>query len=438
MQKLIGADMRIERPSYIKQLAELKDNGRVKVITGVRRCGKSYLLSTLYKEYLLQNGISSSQIIELALDNIVNASYRNPLKLYEYFRAQMSETGTRYYLFIDEIQLCAEIDNPDVPGQKLTFIDTVIGLMQLPDTDVYVTGSNSRMLSSDILTEFNDRSDEIHVMPLSFAEYYAACEDKAHAWRDYVTFGGMPYVLSLDTPEKKSRYLKNLFDETYIKDIIGRWRLEEKKDVLDTLLEFVASSAGSLINPSKLEKRFLSLKGEKVYHADISKYLDIFRDSFLIRAAKRYDIKGSKYFETPLKYYFSDSGLRNACINFRQIEETHLMETIIYNELIRRGYNVDVGVIGYSRRNAEGKPERIQLEVDFVINHINKRCYIQSAYSLEDPEKRAQALNSLSRIDDSFQKLVIVHDETVPRYDEKGIFYVGVRDFLLDESLLRL
>ena len=290
------------------------------------------------------------------------------------------------------------------------------------------------MLSKDILTQFRDRGDEIHVYPLSFAELYNAYKDKNLAWRDYMVFGGMPYILSLENFEGKSTYLKNLFEETYIKDIIERNKIQNTSDILDILLDFISSAIGSLTNPLKLSNRFLSENKINISHNTISKYLSYFEESYILYSAKRYDIKGAKYFTTPLKYYFADIGLRNARLNFRQVEETHIMENIIYNDLIRRGYNVDVGVVEYNQTD-DNKKKRIQLEVDFVVNRGNIRYYIQSALALNSEEKKEQEINSLKRIDDSFKKIVIVKDDIIPRYDERGIYYIGVKDFLLTDSV---
>lgn len=307
--------------------------------------------------------------------------------------------------------------------------------MKRKNLDIYVTGSNSKMLSKDILTQFRDRGDEIHVYPLSFAEMSSCYEDKDKAWEDYVLCGGMPFVLEMDTFEEKSRYLKGLFEETYIKDIIDRKQIKNSEEVLEVLLDFVSSAVGSLTNPLKLSNRYASEKKINISNNTISKYLTYFEEAYVLYAAKRYDIKGSKYFSTPLKYYFADIGLRNARLNFRQVEETHIMENIIYNDLLRRGFNVDVGVVEYFP-NVEGKTTRVQLEVDFIINRGNLRYYIQSAFAINSEEKKEQERNSLKRIDDSFKKIIIVRDNIVPRYDEYGIYYIGIRDFLLMDDFL--
>ena len=428
--------MIIERKQYLDELIKKKDNGRIKIITGIRRCGKSYLLFELYKNYLLKNCIAENQIIEMALDDIENSGYRDPFKLNEYIKNKIT-SDKRYYIFIDEIQFSRSVKNPyiDDEDEKITFVDTLLSLMKRKNLDIYVTGSNSKMLSKDILTQFRDRGDEIHVYPLSFAEMSSCYEDKDKAWEDYILCGGMPFVLEMDTFEEKSRYLKGLFEETYIKDIIDRKQIKNSEEVLEVLLDFVSSAVGSLTNPLKLSNRYASEKKINISNNTISKYLTYFEEAYVLYAAKRYDIKGSKYFSTPLKYYFTDIGLRNARLNFRQVEETHIMENIIYNDLLRRGFNVDVGVVEYFP-NVEGKTTRVQLEVDFVINRGNLRYYIQSAFAINSEEKKEQERNSLKRIDDSFKKIIIVRDNIVPRYDEYGIYYIGIRDFLLMDDFL--
>ncbi|MBF1043968.1 MAG: ATP-binding protein [Peptostreptococcus sp.] len=428
--------MIIERKQYLDELIKKKDNGRIKIITGIRRCGKSYLLFELYKNYLLKNSIAENQIIEMALDDIENSQYRDPFKLNEYIKSKISD-DKRYYIFIDEIQFSRSVKNPyiDDEDEKITFVDTLLSLMKRKNLDIYITGSNSKMLSKDILTQFRDRGDEIHLYPLSFAEMSSCYEDKDKAWEDYVLCGGMPFVLEMETFEEKSRYLKGLFEETYIKDIIDRNQIKNSEEVLEVLLDFVSSAVGSLTNPLKLSKRYDSEKKINISNNTISKYLIYFEEAYLLYSAKRYDIKGSKYFSTPLKYYFADIGLRNARLNFRQVEETHIMENIIYNDLLRRGFNVDVGVVEYFP-SVEGKTTRVQLEVDFVINRGNLRYYIQSAFAINSEEKKEQERNSLKRIDDSFKKIIIVRDNIVPRYDEYGIYYVGIRDFLLRDDFL--
>ncbi|MBQ8076424.1 MAG: ATP-binding protein [Oscillospiraceae bacterium] len=428
----------LPRSQYLKQIIGLRDNGRVKIITGLRRCGKSVLLFEIYRDYLINDGVKPEQIIGIALDDLSNAKYRNPMELDKYFREQLTDSTKRYYLFIDEIQMVSEIQNPyvDDPSAKIGFVDVVLGFMKIRNVDVYITGSNSKMLSSDILTQFRDRGDEIRVLPLSYAEFYDAYEgDKREAWQDYYTYGGMPVVLSLDTHEKKSKYLRDLFDRTYLRDVLERHKILNDEGVLATLLDVVASGVGALTNPSKLSKTFKSENGLIVAPDTIEKYLGYFMDAYLIQKAVRYDVKGRKYIKTPSKYYYSDPGLRNARLGFRQIEETHLMENVLYNDLIRRGFDVDVGVVEIATMEKE-KKVRKQLEVDFVVNRGENRFYIQSALTIADPEKKKQEIESLIRIPDSFKKLVVVRDYLKPYRDDNGIQYVGIEHFLRDESIL--
>ena len=428
--------MLIERKQYLDELCKKRDNGRIKIITGIRRCGKSYLLFEIYKDYLVRTGIKQEQIIEIALDDIENLEYRDPFKLDDYIKNKISEER-QCYVFIDEIQFSKRVKNPysQDSDEDISFVDVLLSLMKRKNIDIYVSGSNSRMLSKNILTQFRDRGDEIHVHPLSFAELCQCYEDKNNAWQDYVVCGGMPYVVGLDSFNEKSRYLKDLFEETYIRDIVERNNIRNNDEVLELLIDFISSSVGSLSNPLKLSNRFISEKKINISSNTISKYLSYFEEAYVLYSAKRYDIKGAKYFSTPLKYYFADIGLRNARLNFRQVEETHIMENIIYNDLIRRGFNVDVGVVEYSS-NIDGKKSRTQLEVDFVVNGANLRYYIQSAFALSTEEKRKQETNSLRRIQDSFKKIIILRDDIIPRYDEYGIYYIGLRDFLLSENLL--
>ena len=428
------------REQYLKEIISKKDNGRIKIITGLRRSGKSVLLFQLYREWLLGEGVKEDQIIALALDILENARYRNPLELDKYVRDHMVDPKKRYYIFIDEIQFVSEIQNPYVDNEdaKITFIDVILGFMHMDNADVYVTGSNSKMLSSDILTQFRDRGDEIRVYPLSFAEFYNEYEgDKRGAWQDYYTYGGMPLATSLESHEEKSRYLEDLFDRTYIKDVLERHEIKNDTEVLDILLDVLASGIGSLTNPSKLANTFKSERQIGIGSETIEKYIGYFEESFLIEKAVRYDVKGRKYIGTPAKYYYTDLGLRNARLGFRQLEETHIMENVLYNDLIRRGMNVDVGVVEYNTKDADGKKIRKQLEVDFVVNQGGKRFYIQSALSIADPDKKEQEIESLKRIPDSFSKMVVVRDYLKPWQDENGITYVGIEQFLLNEELLK-
>ncbi len=431
--------MELERKEYIQKLIRKKDNGRVKIITGIRRCGKSYLLFELFTRYLRENGVAEDQIIGLALDEYRNAKYRNPMELDHFIREQILDKSKRYYILIDEIQFVAEIQNPyiDDPSAKITFIDVVLGLMKIKNVDVYVTGSNSKMLSSDILTQFRDRGDEIRVYPLSFAEFYEAYEGDRHdAWVDYYTYGGMPVTMALLSHEEKSQYLRDLFTRTYLKDVVERHSIQNNTEILADLLNIVASAVGSLTNPAKLSNTFDSEKHIKISSATIDRYLGYFSEAFLISKAERYDVKGKRYIKTPAKYYFTDVGLRNARLGFRQQEETHIMENVLYCDLLRRGFDVDVGVVEYNFKNKEGKSSRSQLEIDFVVNRGNQRYYIQSTLSISDPQKRIQEIKPLTNIPDSFRKIVVVGNRMNPWKDENGILYIGIEQFLLDENAI--
>ena len=430
----------IARPDYLNKLISKKENGLIKIITGNRRCGKSYLLFTIYHEYLVSAGIAENQIIELALDETVNAKYRNPIELDSYIRSLVSDKSKQYYVFLDEIQKVDEIQNPyvDNPNSKITFVDTVLGLMKIKNVDLYITGSNSKMLSSDILTEFRDRGDEIRVYPLSFAEFYTSFKgDKKEAWKEYYTYGGMPLAVTKKTPEEKSKYLKDLFTGTYLKDVLERHTITNSTSDLEELLNIISSSIGSLTNPLNLSNTFKTVKKRNLAPETISTYLDYFKDAFLIDSAVRYNIKGKKYISTPLKYYFVDVGLRNARLNFRQQEENHIMENIIFNELKIRGFDVDIGVIEHNTKDATGKSRRNFLEIDFVANKGSNRFYIQSALYVDTQEKREQETQSLNRIHDSFKKIVVVKDDIEPWQDDKGIQYIGIEQFLLEKDWLR-
>ena len=433
--------MIIERNYYLNKLISKKENGLIKVITGIRRCGKSFLLFELYHSYLNSIGVSDENIVELALDEAANARYRNPFELDKYIRERVAGKKKMQYVFIDEIQKIVDMPNPYVNGSedKIGFSDVLLGLMKVKNVDLYVTGSNSRMLSSDILTEFKDRGDEIHINPLSYAEFYNAFEgDKRYAWREYFTYGGMPLILSKKNHEEKSKYLKDLFSKTYITDVLERNKISNDKEVLEDLLNILSSGVGSLTNPTKLSNTFKSVKSANISSATISKYIDCLIDAFILSKAVRYDVKGKKYINTPLKYYFTDIGLRNARLNFRQQEENHIMENIIFNELALREFDVDVGVVEYNHKDASGKKVRTDLEIDFVANKGSNRYYIQSALSIDDEEKRRQETNSLNRVGDSFKKIVIVKDNIIPWHDENGILYLGIEEFLLNENALEL
>ena len=427
----------IERKKYLDMLIRKKENGMVKVITGIRRCGKSYLLFDIYHKYLNSIGVDDSHIIELALDDDENIRWRNPLELGKHIRELMTDKEKMYYIFLDEIQKVAEIPNPYLPGtnEKVGFVDVVLGLMKIKNADIYVTGSNSKMLSSDILTEFRGRGDEIRVNPLSFSEFYSAYTgDKRDAWQEYFTYGGMPLVMLQKTHEDKAAYLRDLFDKIYLDDIITRNGVGHAKSVLEDLLDVISSSVGSLTNPSKLSKTFASVNNKSITDDTIAKYLDYFIDAFLLYKAQRYDVKGRKYIGSPLKYYFSDIGLRNERLNFRQQEENHIMENIIYNELRYRNYDVDVGIVEYNHKNAERKSVRSQLEINFVAYNGSDRLYIQSALTVSGEEKRMQEINSLKRVNDSFRKIVVVKDNIIPWHDDDGIYYIGIEKFLLGEQ----
>ena len=433
--------MEVQRPRYLNQLIDKKDNGRVKIITGIRRCGKSYLLFELYRKYLLSSEVSENQIIMIALDSLKNIKYRNPIELDDYLRDKIQDNGLKYYIFIDEIQFVEEISNPYLEGteSKVNFVDLVLGLMKIPNVDVYITGSNSKMLSSDVLTQFRDRGDEIRVYPFSFAEFYSCYKgDKGKAFDEYCLYGGMPMTVQISNHEKKSEYLKNVFTSTYIKDVMERNKVLKDASIMDDLLDIISSSIGSLSNPTKLANTFMSEKNIKISQFTVSNYLEYFIDAFLIEKARRYDVKGRKYISSPYKYYFSDIGLRNARLNFRQIEQSHIMENVIYNELRMRGLNVDVGVVEYNYKDENKKTIRKNLEVDFIINRGSNRYYIQSALHVDTKEKQVQETESLRRIGDSFKKVVIVRNNIVPRFDDNGILYIGVEDFLLDERMLDL
>lgn len=430
----------IARKQYLDKLIRKKENGLIKIITGIRRSGKSYLLFNIYYDYLKSIDVDDAHIIRLALDEKKNAKYRNPMQLDDYIQAQLKD-DKMHYIFLDEIQKVKSIKNPylDDSAEKIGFVDVLLGLMKQRNADVYVTGSNSKMLSSDILTEFRGRGDEIRVNPLSYKEFYDAYQgEKRHAWREYITYGGMPFAVTLQTHEDKSNYLQELFKKVYLADVLERRQLQNDETIFEDLLDMISSSVGSLTNPTKLANRFDTVKHVKISPKTVSRYLDYFVDAFMISKAKRYDIKGKSYIESPLKYYFSDVGLRNARLNFRQQEEPHVMENVIYNELLLRGFSVDVGIVEYGVKADDGKSKRIQLEVDFVANKGSQRYYIQSAFAIPDAEKRNQETRVFARIDDSFKKIVVVKDDIIPWHDEKGILYIGVEQFLLEENSMEL
>ncbi len=428
--------MKIARDIHLRRLIASRENGQVKIITGLRRCGKSYLLNTLYHDYLVADGVAPEQIIELELESAVNARFRNPIELGNHLRELTGDKSKFYYVLLDEIQMVTPIPNPYLPketGAKVSFVDVLLGLKNQGNVDVYVTGSNSKMLSSDIATEFRGRGDIIQICPLTYEEFYAAYSgDTRNAWREFWTYGGMPYVLSLTTHEARANYLQELFSLTYFKDVIERNHLKTNVETLDEILNVVASSVGSLTNPTRLSNTFKTEKGLDIANTTVTRYLSHFIDSFIISKSVRYDIKGKYYIDTPLKYYFTDVGLRNALLNFRQQDESHVMENILYNELKARGFNVDVGLVEYNHRNIHDQNVRSQLEVDFVVNKVDKRYYIQSALTVADEAKRQQEINSLSRIGDSFTKIVVTRDNIMPWTDDRGIRYIPIEDFLLD------
>lgn len=431
----------IERNGYLRKLISRKDNGLVKVITGIRRCGKSYLLFNIYREYLKSIGVEDDCIIALALDDDEHIRYRNPIELGNYIRGLTADRNRHFYVFLDEIQKVIPIQNPYIQGveDRIGFVDVVLGLMKRDNVDIYVTGSNSRMLSSDILTEFRGRGDEIRVNPLSFSEFYQAYQgDPRDAWQEYYTYGGLPLVMKKQGHEEKMRYLQNLFDKIYLSDIMDRNKILHEKTVLDDILNIISSSVGSLTNAGKIARTFKSERQMNISEDTVSRYLDLFMDAFMIYKAERYDIKGRKYIGSPVKYYFSDVGLRNARLNFRQQEENHIMENILYNELCSREFSVDVGVVEYHYKDEDKKSRRSLLEIDFVANKGSRRYYIQSAFAMGDEEKRLQEVRSLNRVGDSFRKMVVVRDRIIPWHDEKGILYLGIEQFLLDEHAMDL
>lgn len=429
--------MDIRRDSYLQQLISYRFDGLVKVITGIRRCGKSYLLKNIYKKYLLQNGVKEEQIIMIELDLTKDIKYRNPLLLSEYIRGKVENSKKEFYLFVDEIQMSDEVPNPYYEdGKKITFYDALNDLRSLSNLDVYVTGSNSKMLSGDILTEFRGRSDEIRVHPLSFAEYYSAVGgDKNEAFDEYAFYGGMPLVLSRPNDAAKMTYLKTLFSEVYIKDIVERKKIE-RQDVLEQILDLLCSSIGSLTNPNKIADTLRSKQTVGVAANTIRSYIGHLEDAFLFSESKRYDVKGKSYFDSPSKYYSEDIGLRNARIGFRQQEMTHIMENIIYNELMLRQFSVDVGVVYARTINQNGNSVRTPREIDFVVTSGGKKTYIQSAYSMPTGEKTEAELKPFALTGDSFPKIVVRKDIGKRWYDENGILNINLIDFLLDKSII--
>ena len=417
--------MEIRRDIYLKKLINRMHNGMIKVVTGIRRSGKSYLLFTIFKDYLLSEGVDEDHIISIELDRLENKKYRNPYVILEQIRSQLIDSKD-YYIFLDEVQLLDQ------------FEDVLNSLLHIKNVDVYVTGSNSKFLSKDIITEFRGRGDEVHVYPVSFREYMTVFNgDKYEGWSSYVRFGGLPLTVTMNSDEQRVEYLTRLFEETYIKDIIERNHIEKKQELND-LINVLASGIGSLTNPSKIVATFNSVIQSDISLNTVRSYIEHLEDAFIISEANRYDVKGRKYIGTPLKYYFEDVGLRNARLGFRQVEETHLMENIIYNELRVRGFSVDVGVVMKRKRTKAGVQEKKQLEIDFIANQGSRRYYIQSAFSIPDEEKRKQEKASLINVGDSFKKIIIVKDVVKPWHDDDGILTISLYDFLLDEKSLEL
>lgn len=426
---------KVQRDIYLKKLISRRENGLAKIITGIRRCGKSFLLFNLYKEYLLSLGIRPNRIIEISLEETENFKYHNPLVLAKFLKEKTKGKGL-YYVFIDEIQLVQSLPNPD-PVLKnaapITFYSVINGLLKQGNTDIYITGSNSRMLSGDILTEFRGRGDEVRVYPFSFAEFMSIYSSDVYSgWQEYIEYGGMPMAVLEHTHEAKSRYLKNLFEETYIRDILERNRFRDS-DSLENIVDILASGIGSLISVQKILNTFRSEKKEGISADTISSRIKALENAFIIEKARRYDVKGRKYISSPVKYYFADHGLRNARLNFRQIEENHIMENIIYNELRIRGYDADTGVVETYEKNNNGNNVRKQLEIDFVANRGAERLYIQSALNIDDPAKASSEKRPFIKTTDSFRKILLVKGRQPQRTDDSGIITMGVIDFLLEE-----
>ena len=415
--------MEIKRDKYLDDLKDRMHNGMIKVVTGIRRSGKSYLIFSIFKEYLISEGVDEDHIIEMEFDKKENAKYRDPDTLLDFVKERIKDKEDHYVL-LDEVQMLAD------------FEEVLNSLLHIKNLDIYVTGSNSKFLSSDILTEFRGRGDEVHVYPLTFQEAMQNYKgDIYHGWAEYVTYGGLPLVWGMRTDQQKIKYLTDLFEKTYISDIIDRNGIE-KTEELEALLNVLASAVGSLTNPTKIEATFKSVLKSRISRNTIVQYIEYLKDAFIINEANRYDVKGRKYIGTPLKYYYEDLGLRNARLGFRQVEETHLMENAVYNELLSRGYAVDVGVVETRKRNQEGRQEKRKLEIDFVANMGSRRYYIQSAFQIPDQEKERQEKESLNNVDDSFKKIVLVRDVVKISRDEKGIVTMSIYDFLMDKDSL--
>lgn len=429
--------MVIRRDRYLERLVSKQNNGMIKVITGIRRSGKSYLLFNLFYDHLLASGTPEDNIICIALDDVDNEAYRDPYRLYSYIKERVQDNREHYYVLIDEAQYAISKEEMKNPDEPIRLYGVLNSLLRKSNVDVYITGSNSKFLSSDVMTEFRGRGDEIHISSLSFSEFYPASgQEKSDAWRDYLYYGGLPHILAESGGEAKSRYLEKLNKEIYLRDMCERYGIRDEESML-ILMKVIASAIGSLSNAQKISDTFRSSGNKVITMPTISSYLKYLQESFVVEKAERYDIKGRKYISTPSKYYYSDLGLRNALLNFRQFEETHLMENAIYNELIYRGYRVDVGVVE-TRVDKGGKKVRKQLEVDFVVNRFNKRYYIQSVFALSDREKFEQEQAPLVKIPDSFKKIVVVGNNTPIWRNEEGITFMGIYDFLLNENSLDL
>lgn len=417
--------MVINRERYLNKIIQRKHNRLVKIITGIRRCGKSYLLFNLFYDHLIQSGVDGDHIIKIALDDWANKEFRDPDRLYGYVKSSIRD-DKMYYILLDEVQLITH------------FEDVLNGLMHVNNCDVYVTGSNAKFLSKDIITEFRGRGDQIHIYPLSFSEFLSAYNgSKEDAWKEYMLYGGLPNIVLMQSSELKKEFLINLFNETYLNDVISRYNIRNDAE-LGELINILASSIGSLTNPNKLSDTFKSVKKTDISNHTIKSYLDYFEDSFLIQNSLRYDVKGKKYINTPSKYYFTDIGLRNARLNFRQLEENHIMENIIYNELKIRGFSVDVGVVTLNTKDADGKSIRKQLEIDFICNKGDQKYYIQSAFRMDSEEKEKQELRSLNSLDDSFKKIIVIRNKELMTKDENGYLRIGLLDFLLNDNSLDL
>lgn len=420
-----GTEMDIKRDKYLSDLVNRMNNGMIKVVTGIRRCGKSYLIFTIFKNYLKEQGVDEAHIVTIELDQRKDKKYRDPDIILEYIESRITD-DEKYYILLDEVQLLKD------------FEEVLNSLLHIKNIDIYVTGSNSKFLSKDVITEFRGRGDEIHIFPLTFKEFMQAYDgDIYRGWAEYVVYGGLPLTVTMKTEEQKIKYLTNLFEETYLKDIIERHHIEKTQE-LEDLVNVLASSIGSLTNVPKIEATFRSVIQSNISSNTIRQYIEYLEDAFVINKANRYNVKGRKYIGTPNKYYFEDVGLRNARLGFRQVEETHIMENIIYNELRSRGYSVDVGVVEKRGKNKDGKEERTYLEIDFIANLGSKRYYIQSAFSMPTEEKRDQEKSSLINVGDSFKKIIIVKDVVNVTRDEEGITTMSIYDFLLKENSLEL